>query len=92
MHVITGHILSIDGRVNMLLNELDGEFCKLYGIEEQIKQLAREFPESYHVAAFGGHDKSDSIDPHMNYASFTQSMQSSDACIRMQGLTEDQRR
>ena len=37
MHVIAGHVLHLDSRVHMLLNELDGTFCKLYGVEDQIK-------------------------------------------------------
>ena len=49
----------------MMLNQFDNNyqnFCKVYNVEAKIKQIANEFPDSYHVGIFGGQDKTGEID------------------------------
>ena len=65
MHVIAGHTLEVDEQECLLLNEFDDEyrnFCKVYNFEERIKQMARDFPESYHIGIFAGQDKTKELD------------------------------
>ena len=56
VYVLAGHGFNVSGKHIMLLNEYSKRtgFYKLWGIEAEIRDIARNYPNSFQVALFAG--------------------------------------
>ena len=56
MYTLAGHGIHMNGKQYLVLNEFngneDGGFYNMSGIEEKIRTLADDYPNSYHIAFF----------------------------------------